>query len=292
VGAKPQEILVSKWTEVLLAEASEYWGEIQRATSKSIKAKAKGFLPEPSEENILGCGYWGCVLPTADKRFVLKLTLDSTEGPHVAMAMDRFPLHPGIAYFHRIWKLPGRVWAGSDGGNVWLYVILREEVNVDSIWSVKKKGRKQVYVPARGFKKIHDALEELPVCCSCLSESRGMRRRGLCSRDRVAENEGDLVKLLKRVGLTDRKSKGYHVANLLAHAYEEHGVLLGDVHFGNVGLRRHSLKPWGVKGHRALVVTDLGDLGQAPMTTDQYPRIATVNPNMLKRYENAIPVLP
>jgi hypothetical protein len=283
---------VSKHTQLILREAKPYWRAIAGCASSSIKATAKGFLPDLSESNMLGCGYWGCVFPTADKRFVVKLTLDSTEGPHVALAMHHFPLHPGVAYFHRIWKLPNRVYVGADGGNVWLYVIMREEVDVDSIWTLKKIGRKKKYIPARGYKKIHDALEDLPECCSCIVRASSMHRRGMCDVEDIAANEKELAKILKRVGLGNRPSKGYHVAQLLAEVYKKHGILLGDVHFGNVGLRTHSLKPWRVPGHKRLVVTDLGDLGQAPRTRGSYPAIATVNPPFLRPYEEAIPVIP
>ena len=36
-------------------------------------------------EDPLGCGNWGCVLPTSDERLVLKITRDPTEGPMMAM---------------------------------------------------------------------------------------------------------------------------------------------------------------------------------------------------------------
>ena len=119
-----------------------------------------------------------------------------------------------------------------------------------------------------------------------------MYRREMCPREDVESNEAELFKILKKVGSGNRKSKGFHVANLLGGVYQDHNILLGDVHFGNVGLRSHSLKPWGVPRHKGLVVTDLGDLGQAPRVRGTYPAIKTVNPHLMQRYASAIPVLP
>lgn len=48
------------------------------------------------------------------------------------------------------------------------------------------------------------------------------------------------------------------------------------MHFQNVGRRVHDLSEWGVKRHKKLVVTDLGDLGQAIRTEGTYPAIRSL----------------
>ena len=263
----------------LIKHVEPYWDAIQEACAKSLKQKVGGFLPHPIEQGILGCGFWGCVWRTADKRFVLKASLDITEGPHVALAMKLFQRHPGVAYFHRLWKLP-RVWT-NEQGNTSVWIMLREETDVDSIWNGAK--------PAPGYKSVHDALEALPECCSCISQERAYEKRtnGCGAGDRVAA-ERELASILRRL----HTKKGSHVSDLIGSVYHKHGVLLGDVHMANVGLRRHDLSEFGVKRHKQLVVTDLGDLGQAPIRRGNYPEIKMLkNPSAYARLADEIPFL-
>lgn len=272
----------------LLDHVAPYWRKIEKACAQSLSTKAKGFLPPRPDDEVLGCGFWGCVIPTADERFVLKLTMDATEGPHVAIAMSRFQLDPGIAYFRRLWQLPGRYWTDEQGRSR-IYVILRENTNVESIW--KRTGRKKG--PARGYARVFEGLEALPECCSCLYRSTTYSRRGLCPPDDVKKAEKDLAAILKKVGRTahGKPSKGRYVADLIASAYRHHNVLLGDVHYANVGLRVHDLSRWKVPFHHDLVVTDLGDLGQAIRVRGSYPAIKTLQNPAMEQLAERIPTL-
>ena len=263
----------------LLGYVAPFWKAIEKAAAASIKAKPTGFLPPPDKASLLGCGFWGCVWPTADKRFVLKASVDLTEGPHVALAMKLFPKHPGMAYHHRIWRLPSRVWTNEQGYS-WVWIMLREETDVDSIWNDTK--------PAPGYKKIHDGLDALPDCCSCLHQEKVLA----CGSADVRKAERELDVILKKIG-TPASSKGKYVSSLITMAYRDHGILLGDVHFANVGLRRHDLSQFGVKRHKDLVVTDLGDLGQSPRTDGDYPKINAIqkNPRLYEALFDEIPVL-
>ena len=266
----------------LLAHVAPFWPAIQKAAAASLKQKPSGFLPPPDQRSLLGAGFWGCVWPTADKRFVIKASVDLTEGPHVALAMKLFPKHPGMAYYHRIWRLPQRVWTNEQGYS-WVWIMLREETDVDSIW--------RGVSPAPGYRKIHAGLDALPECCGCLHQERALARQ-TCDGQDVQLAEHELAKILKQVG-SPASSKGKYVASLIGDAYKKHGILLGDVHFGNVGLRRHDLSKFGVKRHRDLVVTDLGDLGQAPRGMGGYPDVPEIrkNPGLYQRLFDEIPVL-
>lgn len=271
----------------MLELADYHWPTIQRATARSLGFKAKDFLPNDPHE-FLGHGQFGCVYGTADKRFVVKLSMDNTEGPHVALAMHYYQLNPGIAYFHRIWKLPERIWSDLHG-NVLVWVMVREEVDVDSIRKFVKRGRRKVEVPAPGYKKIHDALEELPYCCSCLYDFAWRTRKGMCPQGQVEKELALFNRLLKQVATSGKARKGQYVAALIKEAWQQHELLFGDIHFGNVGLRRHDLSEWGVPRHKKLVITDLGHLGQAPRTPGGYPSIKTLkNPEAIASH---IPVL-
>lgn len=250
--------------DVLLPPVFEHWLDIRDACARSLKKKASGFLPaDPTTQTALGCGYWGCAWQTGDKRFVVKASIDLTEGPHVALAMKFFRKHPGLAYYHRLWRLPERVWVDEFGySHVW--IMLREEVNFSKQYSKTKRDR-----PARGYTRVFHALNELPECCSCLMWTQFEERRGECDPEKVVEAQQDLFDLMDEL----KSTPGVYVGKLIRSAWTKHGILLGDVHYDNVGSRVHNLTKFGVKNHRKLVVTDLGDWGQTPITSDMHDPI-------------------
>lgn len=251
----------------LLEQIKPFWPKISRACTQSLGRKDGKFLPDPTKKTVLGCGFWGCVWPTADKRFVLKATLDSTEGPHVSLAIKLFQKHPGLAYYHRVWRLPDRVWT-NEFGYTWLYLMLREETDVRSIW----KGNQQ---PNPAYKAVYNALESLPECCGCLLASRRELARGVCNGSDVAKEEKVFYQVLAKAS----GGPGEYVMDLLRDAYERHDLIFGDVHFANVGLRCHDLSEFGVKRHKKLVVTDLGDFAQNPLVRGSYPEIPVIRSN-------------
>jgi hypothetical protein len=186
--------------------------------------------------------------------------------------MSKYRRHPGVVYFHRIWRTRERIWNPDHGGFCNLYVIVREEVDVDSVWVKQGRGRRATVEPARGYKRIFDALDELPRCCSCLYEASWASYSG-CNQQILNKQLAIFNKLLNTVATSGKAKKGEHVANLIAKAYGKGDLLIGDIHPGNVGLRRHSLSKWKVPRHNKLVITDLGDLGQPPMVIGSYPKI-------------------
>ncbi len=263
----------------LLEHVRPIWGKIQAAAARSLGKKPHGFLPDLDEKQVLGCGFWGCVFPTADPRFVLKISLDATEGPHVALAMKHFQLDPGVAYFHRIWRMRNKVWTDEYGyTDVW--IILREEVDVATMWSGEK--------PAKKYAKVHNVLQKLPECCSCLVRAKIHVQLGDCDVERLRAEEKVLKGLLGQI----KTGPARYVSRLLNRAYVDHRIVLGDVHYDNVGKRHHDLKSFGVPFHHDLVVSDLGDWGQNPITWDKYPKIKVVeNPMRLSALAEGIPVL-
>ncbi len=254
--------------EVLLPPVFDYWNEIRDACARSLKVKASSFLPpEPAMAEALGCGFWGCVFQTADKRFVVKASLDATEGPHVSLAMKLFRKDPGLAYYHRLWRLPERIWV-DEFGKTHVWIMLREEVNFSKQWAKGTPKRKPR--PARGYTKVFNALNTLPECCQCLFWTMFEERRSECDVADVREAEKDLIRLMDGLKTTP----GQYVGALIKKAWKRHHLMLGDVHYDNVGSRVHNLSEFGIKNHRKLVITDLGDWGQNVITSDMHPAIA------------------
>jgi len=207
----------------------------------------------------LGCGYFGCVMPTANPGVVVKLTTDESEAwfAYVAMqlaARDGWP--PGVVRYHNVLKLQGRSHRRRP-----LYLLWR-----DTAWHV-------------GFLRgqFHDALyrnlQEYDRWTALVLHK--MRRKGSDSGELLAEAaryeervwtdvaehlrfKGDLI----QVGLSASPSRqhGYDVAvavracatiaQFMANTYGndtlgtaleyyiDSGLLICDLHAGNVGMIR------------------------------------------------------
>jgi len=235
----------------------EHWPQIERTAARSLKQKAAGFLPsDPTKRRcLLGAGSYGCVWQTADPRFVLKASFDATEGPIVSTLVKKFRYHPGLVYFHGIWRLPELVWT-NEFGYTPIWIFLREEVNV---------GVNTVKVRAMRADMSHAADIAISFCAAlAASEDKGVV--AACRQE-----------FLGAVADFD-KPPGKKVAQLIRDALKK-GVVLGDTHGGNVGLRCHDLSKFGVQKHRQFVVTDVGDPGQAPLTVDRHPKIRPIGKN-------------
>lgn len=239
---------LSKWVR-------PYWPKLEKICAKSLGRSSKNFLGDIKRP--LGFGYWGTVWPTADPKFVLKATIDNTEGPHVALVISKpkLRLHPGMAYFRMV-RQSAEDFYDDDQGYSSIYFILREAVSMDFR---DRRGK-----PKRGYKRVYDALEAIPECCACLYEaidaelSGSSGTPGELARCRK-EAEKEFYSLTKKLN----KTPGQYVGDLLRYAYQRQRIMLGDVHFENVGQRCHNLKrKYRVPAHKKLVVTDLGDPGK------------------------------
>lgn len=247
-----------------------YWPRIRRAVGRVLKIPASKVLPAKYRGEELGCGAFGCVWQTADARFVVKATLDATEGGLIAsiMADPKLRKHPGVAYYRALWQLPDYVWTDRFGSTP-IYVMIREEADVDSTYG-------RAHKPAKTLKKVYNVLEEYPDLASdlvfrisdCLE--LGTEECFLAQEELEEEIDGLLTRL--------QKTKGKRVGEFLEAAYKsKRKLLLGDIHYDNVGFRRHNLREFGVPRHKDLIVTDLGDIGQPPITEDKHPRIKILN---------------
>jgi hypothetical protein len=275
----------------LLELAEPFWKRINTVAARSLGRSARGFLPpDPRrEERLLGCGAWGCVWLTSDKKFVVKVTLDATEGPIVAQIMNKrnLRLNPGCTYYHRIWQFPDLVWTNAYGYAP-AYVILREEVGrigwLDERGDVRRK-----------YSKIYDSLEALPDASCDLVRARADLEH--CRTIRCANTYVAAEKAFMEYVVDLRETSARHVGTFMAQAYAN-GVLLGDVHPGNVGMRRHNLKKFGVPVSRTMVVADVGDEGQAVCPEDDHPGVKVLknpyhprHPSVMAYWASRIPVL-
>lgn len=279
----------------LLEIFEPYWSKIRSVSARSLNRPVRGFVPDIRDESrLLGCGAWGCVWRTADKRFALKVSLDATEGPIIAqiMAKRQLRLDPGCVYYHKIWQLPELVKTNTYGYAP-AYVILREECApvdwLDDNGDVRKK-----------YTKIHLDLEDLPDACCNLVQARCNLEwdASVTTADEYIDAEKEFMEYVFDL----RTTVARHVGTFMARAYEA-GILLGDVHPGNVGIRKHNLRQFGVPRHKEMLVTDVGDEGQAVCSEDQHPKIRRLknmpafachprHPAVMDYWTRQIPFLP
>jgi hypothetical protein len=254
-----------------------HWDKIRLAAARSLKKPAKSFLPPL--EDFLGVGAWGIVWPTADKRFVLKASVDPTEGQQVAAVMKYYQRHPGVAYFHRLWRLPREVWVDNLQTPVW--IMLREEVDVE-----KSAGR-----------RVYGLLDKIQDCSGTLIQTAALRRDfDYMQSTGIRAGLDKVLRQLKKIegarkkdercylGLLSKlkKTKGKRVARLIEEFYKELGVVMADVHEGNVAFRRHNLRPFKVVKHGELVLSDLGGGDLQPVISGSDELIGMLDIAVLK----------
>ena len=232
-----------------------------------------GAMPPPGnlrrlEE--LGCGHYGCVLPTTDARWVFKLTSDLSEAHFVAMALrfaerdGAWPL--GLTRYSGVWALPGVAYRTRQ-----VFALWRERAEVVGIWRVESAlnytdswaydateymefyellqrftsaadvlrrlvaGRHPKVVAAgvdawRNDPSVYRAGVEL-LWSSSMDAGNALRQRGP-----LPHRIGVVLQYLESIGQQMENTPYADAIGALFTDYLERGVVLADVHGGNVGL--------------------------------------------------------
>lgn len=233
---------------------------------------ARGSGPGP-----LGCGVYGCVMPTSDVRVVFKITSDPDEAGFVAAALGEPDQPPGVAELEQ--RRRGRpvyaIWreAASDVGALLMpygptsrafYALRRFRYAAVSLRSAARRSKSRAFVA--------DSISEARARHRYLSYSEIETERGLASA------------ISSRRGVA-RGAMAYAAAEMHAHALSRiegvhdvgeslvewigRGVLVCDVHPGNLGLVVRRLV-------RRTVITDPG---QALLLDDSHAglRVPTID---------------
>jgi hypothetical protein len=203
------------------------------------------------------------------------------------MAKKYLHFNRGCVYFHRVWRLPELVQTDLYGYAPG-YVIVREEVGGIDWFNENGDVR-------RKYEKIFDNLDELPEAACDLVTARSDLE--YCKTVECADDYADAERKFMDYVFDLRSTEAKNVGTFVAEAYEQ-GVLLGDLHHGNVGLRRHNLRSFGVPTGRNMVVADVGDQGQPVCPSDRHPKVRVLNnpyhprhPANMAHWAAMIPVL-
>lgn len=238
----------------MINEIKKRWQYIRQVTTNLLRDQelldidefALPFKIESAE--LLGCGFWGCIwqcqwLPN----FVIKFTFDPLEGPAVAAIMNSPELHrhPGVAYFHALWPspllpgekhfLPKKIMGIERNDTILGYVIILEKVlpitNSEILTSEMLSDISEIQSAASNYYKHMTT-----------SYSRKARKRWL--------------EQLRYLYETD---EGADLAEFLFLAENFGGIIIRDLHFGNIGKRIFNFSPNVGK----LILFDVGRAGIA-----------------------------
>jgi hypothetical protein len=198
-----------------------------------------------------GCGRYGCVYPTGDPSVVFKMTSDRAEAAFVVAAMSIGEWPAGMVRYHDIWQLDGVSYYNRP-----VYVLWRDEAeNVGDLAG----GISTRYQDKFGRGQCRDFVDELQyfqriahVARAKVQKSRNVRALlkrvdGLApwaweyyqraAPQHLRGAEFIAVAKLQCSSLAQFMS-GRHCGYLVGEALEfylDKGLLLADVHLGNIG---------------------------------------------------------
>jgi hypothetical protein len=211
--------LADSWVTLESKVPPQWMPKLDRTVAKGKRLSAE--IPE------YGCGAYGCVLPTLDPKVVLKLTTDDTEAEFAARLAKQLPV-PIVTIYELVYHLPT---AKRQGRNV--YLLWREAA--DHVGEVDKVvGSHAEDAIAAQHKAAQEAFDRL-------------------SHGEPAERE--LAAWVKSLKAMAKVPELRWLANGMLAAYEEKGIVFGDIHGSNVGQARGQ---WVITdpGHVAVVAKE------------------------------------
>jgi hypothetical protein len=245
-----------------------------RKHGAALAACAGQPLPSPVGRKYkeLGCGHYGCVLALPTEGLVLKITSDPSEAAFVAAYLQIGHQHPGIVRYDRIVELPETyrrrrtfaIWR-QEAANVGKFAT--DELH-ERYWKKYSSSMvefvrnltlfKRQAEPVRAVVRASSNPERLLADAAKLEDWAwksiadghylGAHRT---SAQLVAYKRRQLEMIAEYMAST-------HAGYLVGQAFDfylEHGLLLADVHLGNIGeVTPHDFSSWEI------VVTDPGHM--------------------------------
>lgn len=233
----------------------------------------------------LGCGAYGCVLPTDDKDVVLKITTDATEFELVSKILPEVGGAPeGLVRYYAWAELHGKVNLGGKGEHT-AYALWRESASdIGELGRLLLEAERAAGGVRGGAKRQHDLLSEQQRAATeayvLLASADNPDRlymeaihhhddvpgaplsvdpRYLRRQQPTARALALLINYFRAcvAGLgEDRTAALALVGHALQHMFER-GILVADVHTENVGrVKRGDQKVW--------VITDPGNVAVLP----------------------------
>jgi hypothetical protein len=268
---------------------TQFWGDLERLVGEermplltTVGAPTKGKRVEVEE---LGTGHYGTVMPTHSDGIVMKVTSDPTEAAFVASALSIGEFPDGIVRYERIVALPEKL------RNRGVFVIWREEADdvgiqraslhqPDNLRYVDEEAMRLVYTFKAAAALVREQKDHAP-----LGDDNRARDVAFEIADDVFRSGRDEDQHM-RTSLTRRAPRGpfraqvlywildwcfdmmentngvHLVGGALRFYFEDHGILLADVHGGNIGR--------AYRGDHGGLVNVITDPGHAVFVDDRY----------------------
>lgn len=238
-----------------------------RENADALKAKADMQVKAPA----LGCGHFGCVFPTNDPAWVVKITRDPTEGPMVQriMALKKEGAYgmDGIVNFKTIFRGKDVLWRGKMQP---VFVIVREAITPVKNWFIKNSRgpsipREGGFIPAT----YESALKNIPDY---------VLQRSLDALAKAKDAAGEFHDLKTQHRKDTAKQKFIDAVSDVGDAFPYVGeamislldqdILLRDVHANNIAMLAHDRDGGDGAPAGTIVVFDLGHTPTDPVESE------------------------
>lgn len=200
-----------------------------------------GFHLEP--ETLYGCGHFGCVFPSSQPEWVLKITRDPTEGPVAQFISELENDFSAFVKYHPkgVVKLTDMYFRGKS----WpIYAYVRENVlPVGSLWGYRSPLYEQVEKSypkdyERVSRDIHNglvALNAVLISARNLQKLRNKKTTKEWTLQQAEDKWEDAIHGLYRY------HPMYHIAWAIGDLYRHYDIVLTDVHSNNVGVPLYAM---------------------------------------------------
>lgn len=245
--------LYRQWDEIVAKVGPEWMPKLNKRTSTRLKAIE------------YGTGAYGTVMPTSDPRVVVKVTSDDTEAEFVALVLEIGEQPEGLVRYEDIYRLEG-----SRDGNP-IYILWREDAHrvgdalnerdredstfLDLLISFRVLAQTVFWYLGESDDYRADLRDILRSAKKHLRTVDISRYTDPDRTERYARNNSPGKNLAAAVRMAEKMSHdpvGYAVGDAIDY-YLSQGVLLSDIHDGNLG--------WVTRGdEEVMVITDPGQV--------------------------------
>ncbi len=261
--AKPPPRDNPAWTNAAL---ERNWAPLERVRGADDMPQLRRPPPHLKAREY-GTGAYGTVMPTDHAGLVFKITSDPTEAWFVAVALALKHFPPGIVRYRAVVQLPERHKGAP------LFALWREEASFvgDTITSLGvftrlfrgsatdafvvrlNAFREAARLVRKTLKKAPGAVAKLPPAAPAVPVEALDRAVESIARLRGTARVTAALALCRSIAAQMRDARFSGALGAALAFYLEHGLLLADVHYGNVGVVRRD-------GQDAFVITDPGQV--------------------------------
>jgi hypothetical protein len=196
----------------------------------------------------LGCGHYGCVMPTSDPDIVCKLTTDATEAAFIARAMTMDSVE-GIVKYHDIYAIDGATHKGRQLFITWRSAADTSGILISEQHSKDDYSRRSAKEGAKLLGQFQDkaAIVRKTLLPKLQEDLAEEWLTGLWANFEQANPEASLQHQRAQVKAAIALRQCYVLAQEIANTYLvdaigntleyyiDNGLLLADIHLNNIG---------------------------------------------------------